>query len=400
MNSVNFSRTARRDWATYALLAALVFAFSSIALSQVCLGLSLLLFFTLKERPQWPAGMSLALAFLALTLLSALLSGDPRTAIPQLRKLFLWALLPLGATLLGSAWSRAAMLWGSLCAAALSGLWSFFEFYSKWQAALAAHQDFYLAYVAARTTGFMSHWMTFGAHMMIAFCLAGAMLLFSQRRSWADRLLLGGLLAIFSVAMLLGWTRSIWLGAFCSALVLLAAWRPWSIAALPVLAVLIYFVSPAPIRSRIDSVFQPHGEVDSNLHRVITREVGFRIIAAHPLLGIGPDGPGKHFREYLPPERLAKPLPDGFYGHLHNVYLQYAAERGLPALFCLIGFVSLNVRQWLRYRGVMQLYALAAIAGLASSGLFEHNLGDSEVLTLFLALFGIASARQNEAASK
>jgi putative inorganic carbon (hco3(-)) transporter len=393
MNSVNFSRTARRDWATFALLAALVFAFSSIAISQVCLGLSLLLFFTLRERPQWPAGMSLATAFLSLTLLSALVSDEPRTALPQIRKLFLWALLPLGATLLTTAWSRAALVWGSLCAAAFSGLWSFFEFYSKWQAAQAAHQDFYLAYVAARTTGFMSHWMTFGAHMMIAFALAGAVLLFSKQRSRRDQILLGLLLAVFSLAMLLGWTRSIWLGAFCSAVLLLGFWRPWSLAALPVLVVVTYFVSPAPIRSRIDSVVQPHGEVDSNLHRVITREVGFRMIAAHPLLGIGPDGPAKHFREYLPPERLAKPLPDGFYGHLHNVYLQYAAERGLPALFCLIGFVSLNVRQWLRRPGVMQFYALAAVAGLASSGLFEHNLGDSEVLTLFLALFGIASAK-------
>ena len=29
---------------------------------------------------------------------------------------------------------------------------------------------------------------------------------------------------------------------------------------------------------------------------------------------------------------MPKPLPKGWYGHLHNFYLQFAAERGLPAL--------------------------------------------------------------------
>ncbi len=378
---------SRRDLAAAALTASIVLVFCSIAASQIFLGLAIVLFLSLRERPKWPPGMAWAAAFLALTLVAAFASGEPRTALPQIKKLFLWTMLPLGASLV---LTRAALVWPALFVAAGSALWSFVQFYRKWEVAAAAHQDFYLAYVAARITGFMSHWMTFGAHMMIAFALAGAMLLFS-RQTVARKLLLAALLAVFTAALLLGDTRSIWLGTACVVIALLSAWRPWTLAALPLVALALYFVSPAVVRERIVSIARPHGEVDSNLHRAITREVGMRMIAAHPLLGLGPEGPGKHFREYLPERWLRTPLPDGYYGHLHNVYLQYAAERGVPALLCLLVFVGLNVRLWMAKPTPLRYFALAALAGLASSGLFEHNLGDSEVLTLFLALFGVAA---------
>ncbi len=384
-----------RELAATALACSIVLVFCSIAASQICLGLALVLFLSLRERPEWPEGMGWAAAFLVLTLVAALVSGEPRTALPQIKKLYLWTLLPLGASLLCGGFSRAALVWPMLFLSVCSAVWSFFEYYAKWQAAAAAHQDFYLAYVASRTTGFMSHWMTFGAHMMIAFSLAGAVLLFT-RQSVARRVGLSLLLAVFGVAILLGQTRSIWLGVGCSVAVLLACWRPWTLAGLPVLAVLIYVLSPMPIRSRMESIVRPHGELDSNAHREVTREVGWRMIAAHPLLGLGPEGPGKHFREYLSEKRKAKPLPDGYYGHLHNLYLQYGAERGIPALVCFLIFVGINVRSWILHASPLRYFALASMAGIAASGLFEHNLGDSEVLTLFLALFGIAAVGKEQ----
>ncbi len=378
-----------------ALASSIVMAFCSIAASQILLGLALAVFLALKEKPDWPAGMGWAAAFLGLTLVASLVSGEPRTALPQIRKLYLWTLLPLGATLLARGFPRAAIVWPVFVIAGASALWSFWEYYSKWQTALAAHQDFYLAYVADRITGFMSHWMTFGAHMMIAFSLAGAVLLFT-RQTWLRRVGLASLLGIFGVAILLGQTRSIWLGVGCSAAVLMACWRPWSLLSLPLLLAATYLISPPPVRSRMESIVQPHGQVDSNEHRAVTREVGWKMIAGHPWLGLGPEGPGKHFREYLTAERAAKKLPDGFYGHLHNIYLQYAAERGVPALICFLLFAGINVRSWLAHPSPIRYFALASMAGLASSGLFEHNLGDSEVLTLFLALFGLAAVRKEE----
>ncbi len=385
-----------RDTATTALICSVALAFSSIAASQILLGLSLLLTLIARPRLQWPVGTTYAAAFLALTLLAALLSDSPKSALPQIRKLYLWTLLPLGATLLNTAWSRAALVWSSLFSASASALWSLWEYREKIQAAAATNQDFYLAYVAARITGFMSHWMTFSAHMMIAFALALAVMLLTRRPLW-QRLALATLCALYIAVIMLAWTRSIWPGVAASAIVIVYSWRPKFVLALPLLALTVYAVSPAPTKSRIESVFRPRGTVDSNLHREITRAAGYHMIAAHPIFGLGPEGPGKHFKDYLPQEWKSKPLPDGWYGHLHNVYLQYAAERGLPALLCFLIFVGLNIKLWWQHPTPLRRFCVAAMAGLAISGLFEHNLGDSEVLTLFLALFGIGAASHPKA---
>ena len=56
------------------------------------------------------------------------------------------------------------------------------------------------------------------------------------------------------------------------------------------------------------------------------------MIEAHPLLGLGPEEPHYQFDQYLPPD-VTVPAP-GWYGHLHNIYLQYAAERGIPVMLC------------------------------------------------------------------
>ncbi len=61
-------------------------------------------------------------------------------------------------------------------AASASGIWAFVQFWTKRQRALAAGEDFYLAYVADRATGFMGHWMTFGAAQMSALMLVAALL--------------------------------------------------------------------------------------------------------------------------------------------------------------------------------------------------------------------------------
>jgi putative inorganic carbon (HCO3(-)) transporter len=387
----------RQQAAEFSLACAIVLAFCSIAASQIFLGLALALFLSLRRRPSWPPGIAWAAAFLALTLLAALAGGEPRTALPQIKKLYLWTLLPLGSTLLARRFPGAALAWPVTFVCLASTLWSFVEYSAKLNAARLAGKDFYLAYVADRITGFMSHWMTFSAHMLFALCLAVSLLLFT-RQPLARRLFLLGAAAIFAVAILLAQTRSIWLGAACAVAFLLFRWRAISLAALPVLLAAAYWLSPAPVQTRMISIVRPQGEVDSNSHRAITRETGLRMIAAHPWLGLGPEGPGKQFDQYLAVPRTVRPLPDGYYGHLHNLYMQYAAERGLPALACFLVFAAINARSWWRQRSARSQFALAVLIGLAAEALFEYNLGDSEVLTPFLALFGLAAPADSESA--
>ena len=86
--------------------------------------------------------------------------------------------------------------------------------------------------------------------------------------------------------------------------------------------------------------------------------------------------------------------------HLHNVPLQIAAERGLPALAIWIWFVVALVGDlWKRFAvgGQMQFLAaaaLATVAALLTAGMFEYNFGDSEVLMLFLILVTLPAAAQ------
>ena len=93
--------------------------------------------------------------------------------------------------------------------------------------------------------------------------------------------------------------------------------------------------------------------------------------------------------------------------HLHNVPMQIAAERGLPALALWLVFLGVLCRDL--YRSLRTIRprtaaaaAIAAIAAMLAAGLFEYNFGDSEFLMLFLLLitlpFTVARAGTTETA--
>jgi O-antigen ligase len=92
------------------------------------------------------------------------------------------------------------------------------------------------------------------------------------------------------------------------------------------------------------------------------------------------------------PSDISRPLPKGWYGHLHNVYLQYAAERGIPTLLVMLWLLAKimvdlhgSARRLESHPAAWVLYgAVAAEVGVLAEGFFEYNLGDSEVLTMFL----------------
>ena len=99
------------------------------------------------------------------------------------------------------------------------------------------------------------------------------------------------------------------------------------------------------------------------------------------------------FDQWVPQSAL--PLPTGYYGHLHNVYLQYAAERGLPTLLIFLWLIAKILWDFARAlrrklasaeaRFVLH-GAIAVIIAILAEGFAEYNLGDSEVLTMFLAV--------------
>ena len=77
------------------------------------------------------------------------------------------------------------------------------------------------------------------------------------------------------------------------------------------------------------------------------RGIGWEMIKAHPLLGVGPEQVGPQHLEYLPPGTTL-PLPTGYYGHLHNMYIHYAAERGVPTMLALVWMLGWALTDFVR----------------------------------------------------
>jgi putative inorganic carbon (hco3(-)) transporter len=365
----------------------------SIAASQLLLALALAaLLLSDVELRLPPIKLPLAL-FMIGTVISLLASGHARDGTPQIRKFFvLLILLLVYSTFRKMSEVRAIMLLWALVTT-LSAVRSLFQFWQKYQQAAAQHSDFYNFYVGSRITGFMSHWMTFGGQEMIVLLLLASYLFFSPDSRWKFAGWFCSIILL--VSMVLGYTRSIFLLGFpIGLLYLLWFWHKWLVVAAPIAALLVFFAAPASLKERVISAFEPHGETDSNLHRSITRETGFAMVRAHPWLGLGPEQVKAQFDQWVPSD-VARPLPEGWYGHLHNIYLQYAAERGIPtalALFWMIGKILWDFARALRgkladpnARFVLH-GAIAVILAILAEGFLEYNLGDSEVLTLFLAV--------------
>lgn len=377
----------------------------SIAISHILLASALLTLAAARARLRLPP-IKLPLAlFVAFTLLSLAFSPDPAAGLPQIKKFFVFgALIAIYSTFRRVHDFRTVTLaWGALAAA--SGLWSFVQFWQKRSAALAAGHDFYLAYVGDRVTGFMSHWMTFSAEQMMAGLMLAALLMFGAVRNY--RALACIALAIIAGSLVIAWTRGVWLASAVAGLYLVAVWRPKLLLLLPAVIPILWFAAPVTVRQRIVSIYKPHGQTDSNDHRRILMRTGIEIIKAHPWTGVGPEMIKRDFHSYVPAD-IPRPLPEAFYEHLHNVYMQYAAERGIPALLAFVWLIAKIIADLVRGLRRLQPHdvlsramlhgSVAAIIAILVEAFFEHNLGDSEVLTMFLCVVaaGYVAAERRE----
>jgi putative inorganic carbon (HCO3(-)) transporter len=381
-------------WLTFGSAVSILF---SIAVSQSLLALALAALLLSGEQLRIPpVKLPLALFILG-TLVALAFSPHPAEGLPQVRKLFvLFELVIVFSCLRDLKLIRWVFLtWAGF--AAITGIRGFVQFVQKMQQARALGQNDYSFYVGERITGFMSHWNTFSAQQMFALTMLAAFLFFAPiagRRLWVWI----GCGLMMSVAVLLAETRAVWIGIAIAGLYLTWYWKRVMILGTPVLVAVAFFASPAVVQERFTSLTHPKG-VDSNSFRLVTWRTGLEMIKAHPFLGIGPEGPKYHFDEWVPAD-TPRPLPTGWYGHLHNIYLQYAAERGIPTMLVLMWLLGKMLYDF--WRGLRQLPpgrsdqrfllhgGIAVILATLAEGFFEYNLGDSEVLTMFLVVVACA----------
>ncbi len=379
--------------ARWLMLASAATSLFSIATCQILLALALAALLLSGAKLRLPPIWLPVALFVAATLVSLGLSDDPGDGLSQIRKFYVWlVLVVVYSSFRETVWVRRLYLvWGG--AAAISALRALVQFNEKLSEARALGANFYEYYVGERITGFMSHWMTFSAQMMYVVILLGAFLFFSP--AMRRRVLWILCAALAGAAMLLGFTRGIaFVATPAAAVYLIWQWKRKAVLALPVLAVVGFIASPASVKARFTSIFQP-GSADSNEFRQVAWATGLEMVRQHPFFGLGPERVKARFDEFVPPG-TPRPLPPGWYGHLHNLYLHYAAERGILALLALLWLLGKIL--WDLYREVRRqppgrsdvkfiLHAgVAATIATIVEGIFELNLGDSEVLTMYLTI--------------
>ena len=401
-------------WAT---CGAVVMPVVSIAACQILLGVALAALFLQRRKLDLPVYWVPLALFFAGTVIAALASEAPLAAMPQFKKFFVFTVVLCVANTIRTASQVRNILLAIVGASALSSIWSLVQYWRKWDAADEQGLDFKLSYIASRITGFMSHWMTFSGEIMIALLVLVAFAMFGilaadpkkedsapfPRHPFLYIVPIGLLLA---TALVLAQTRAMWIGCAFALIYLVWHWNKRMLLALPFLASGVFFVSPEQVQERVVSLVRPRGELDSNAHRKACWAIGWEIVKAHPLLGLGPEMVKRHYQEYVP-QWLSKKLPEGYYQHLHNIYFQYAAERGVPVLLLFLWMIGWIVRDC--WRALLPLAPgpsderfifhsiLAITMSVMIAGFVENNLGDSEVLQLFLGVSqcGYAAIRKS-----
>jgi O-antigen ligase len=194
------------------------------------------------------------------------------------------------------------------------------------------------------------------------------------------------LMAIVATSLILNFTRGVWLGCAVAAVYIAARWKARALWAIPVLLVVAYLAAPSMIRRRVSLAFHPR-EDPALAIRLEMWGAGLRMVREHPWVGVGPENVPLVYARYLPTGTA--PMA-GYHDHLHDNFLQLAAERGLPCLLAWLWFMLALGWNILRIRGRLSSQRWVADAAFAAwlaffaEGFFEFNFGTSPVLMVFL----------------
>jgi len=246
-----------------------------------------------------------------------------------------------------------------------------------------------------RASGFYGHYVTFAEMLQLIASLALGILIAMSGR----KLLLWVAMAFYGGALFLTITRASWLAFAISAatMVLIGASRRTVVICVAITVPLavggLYYLQ----QKRQVGFFDTSDE--STSWRLRTWREGSNLLLSSPrhlAVGIGMDAIKKHYLEWHMFDDGRQPI-----GHMHNDYLQFALERGIPTLLAWLMWMGLylkllwrNVRRpgvdsWVR--GVL-LGALGGTIGFLISGFVQYNWGDSEVVMVFYLLMGLSLA--------
>ncbi|MEO7272197.1 MAG: O-antigen ligase family protein [Vicinamibacterales bacterium] len=386
MTTPSTAAPSRLEHVAYVLLLAFAGApLFSIATAESLLALVAILWLVMvirgRERVAVPPMFWPLLAFGACTLISSAFSIDPGISFKDSKQLVLYAIVPIAYRLLrGERTLKAVDV--MISAGALSAVYG-----------IVQYGIFDFDNLGQRVQGTLGHYMTYSGLIMLVACVAAARVMFTpQDRLWAALIMPAVL-----VALALTFSRNAWVGA-CAGISLLFVLRDFRLVALvPVVAALFVIFAPVQLSNRFYSTFSLTDP--TNADRLAMIRSGLHMIADDALTGVGPDMVIEVYPHYRDPAAVTQRAP-----HLHNVPLQIAAERGLPALAAWLWFVVVLVRDLWRKTHTspwrsLPTAALAAVVAMLAAGMFEYNFGDSEFLMIFLLVVTLPYAADRAPAS-
>jgi O-antigen ligase len=344
----------------------------SIAIAQLMLVFAtlcwaLLLVFR-RERVEAPRFFWALVAYAGITLVSALFSSNRAASFVDSKQLVLFLIVPITYRLV-SGRRGAVMLTLVMSLGAASAAFGIFQYG-------LLHFD----QLSQRPQGTLGHYMTYAGLLMLVIGIAVAKILFGRgERVWAALVMPALVMAVALTS-----TRTAWVGACAGAAVLLMLKDFRLLAILPIVAAITFAAAGPTITKRLMSSFDRKDP--TRVDRLAMLREGARMVRAHPLVGVGPNMVKERYAEYRDEGAVKAVNP-----HLHNVPVQIAAERGLPALaiwLACIGLLAVDLTRMFRTgeHRVLVVTALAALTAMLAAGLFEYNFGDSEFLMLFLLL--------------
>lgn len=216
-------------------------------------------------------------------------------------------------------------------------------------------------------------------------------------------------------ALLSGWwmlsitsgTRGTWLAlavAFVAVWLLgrqsgrsLVRWQLAGIAVGLILYVLLFFAMPYALGNVPELINRLPAFTSLSLRDVLWTEA-WRMICAHPLLGVGP----MHFAA----------VPNGVGAHPHNAVLQIAAEWGVPAMLMLLALVAIGFWRFVKmlcatkdeisFGNVLRFALFAALVAAATQSLVDGVIvmPYSQVMLMVIAGWSMGIYDESYASSK
>jgi O-antigen ligase len=384
----------------------------SIALAQISLGCSLLLFVMIAIRdrydpfagPAKPVYLFIVL-YVVWLLLSSMLADSPLRALTNCREEWLFLAIPIGIYLMREKSYRDRLVAVLAVAVGIVSLYAVFQFITGTHLLHFSEGSFSPTPII-KPSGNFTHWLTFAN-----FYAAAALFLFGYTVFNAElsprrfRLVLAvSVLAIVAVVLTSSRTPIV---AMIIALVVCTSFKSgkFRLATIGLIAVILVIVSLlSGSREKFGGMLQRDTSAEYAGSRVYIWTRSLDIITEYPLFGVGQ---GNFKEEYI--KRLPPDIDDSRkHAHAHNDLLNVAAIAGIPgalfflgiwaALLRLVGKAAFDLRLSIDRRRIALASLLGSVVFLMTS-LTEATFADEEVrqLLMFLWAAGLA-VRYNDSA--